>query len=256
MKTLILPPIAILLALASISNGQTRWRDLTQEQQFAKIEAIRETRRQKIHAEHVAMRQQAMEAGRQEARATRARDRAFMAVWADLTPETRAMDDARELVERLSRKPEWQTKTRAQRIAAATAFIVNYPAIKAARPQTAMNAALSDQDAAYPGSFNVTKLVRTLTPSQQEIPAFIHSGNPVALAASVQLPQIIGFPTTEVPDLFTINRRFHWSKPHGQWMNQTLKDIDAAKAAGDAATYEDLTKRYSVWAEQYLRPNR
>ncbi len=51
-------------------------------------------------------------------------------------------------------------------------------------------------------------------------------------------------------------RRFNWKPPHGQWMNQMLKDIDAAKAAGDVETYESLTNRYAAWAEQYLRDDR
>ena len=233
MKTHLLSSIAILLALTSISDGQTRWRDLTPEQQSARIEAIREARRQRIRAERLAMRQQAREAGREEARATRSRDRAFMAVWNGLTPEVRSMANARELAERLANRPEWQTQTRAQRTAAATAFITNYPAIKAARPQLAMNTALGSPAAAYPGKSDVA-----LQPTQ------------------MQPSTIPAFPDAEVPDLFTINRRFNWAKPHGQWMNQMLKDIDAAKAAGNTTTYDDLTKRYAAWADQYLREER
>ena len=66
-------------------------------------------------------------------------------------------------------------------------------------------------------------------------------------------PAVAAFPSSEVPDLFTINRRFNWKKPHGQWMNQMLKDIDAAAESGDTDSYEALTARYSAWAEQYLR---
>ncbi len=256
MKTLLLSSIAIVLALAAISNGQTRWRDLTPEQQTAQIEAVREARRQRVRAERIALRQQAREAGRQETRATRTRDRAFMAVWTGLTPEVRTMANARELAERLSRKPEWPTQTRAQRIAATTAFINGYPAIKAARPQEAMNAALGERGAAYPGSPDVARVMVTIASSSPEIPEFILAGDPVALASSVQLPQIIEFPTAEVPDLFTINRQFNWKKPGHYWMSQMLKDIDAAKAASDTATYDELTKRYSAWADQYLREER
>ena len=71
--------------------------------------------------------------------------------------------------------------------------------------------------------------------------------------ASVQPPDITRFPEAEVPDLFTINRRFHWGTPHGQWMNQMLKEIAAAKAAGDTDAYEALTARYTAWADKYLR---
>jgi hypothetical protein len=244
--------VAVVCTLSAISNGQIRWRDLTPEQQTARIEAVGEARRQRIHAERIALHEKAREAGRLETRATRTRDRAFMAVWTGLTAEVRAMANARELAERLSLKPDWPTQTRAQRIAATTAFITNYPAIRAARQQETMNTAIGEQGAAFPGNPKVANLMQTHASSLREIPEFIHAGDPVALAASVQLPQIPGFPTAEVPDLFTINRLFNWSKPHGQWMNQMLKDIDAAKAEGDIETYDRLTKQYSAWAEKYL----
>ena len=54
-------------------------------------------------------------------------------------------------------------------------------------------------------------------------------------------------------DPFTIKLQFIWSEPHGQWMRQLLKDIAAAKAAGDTDTYNTLTARYTAWAEKYLR---
>ena len=93
-----------------------------------------------------------------------------------------------------------------------------------------MDAALGEPDAAFPGS--------------------PHMGRGFA---SIEPPAIAPFPDAEVPDLFTINRRFNWEKPHGQWMNQMLKDIDVAKAAGDTETYEALTARYAAWADKYLR---
>ena len=52
---------------------------------------------------------------------------------------------------------------------------------------------------------------------------------------------------------FLIKLEFIWEKPHGQWMNQLLKDINAAKVAGDIETYNALTARYAAWAEKYLR---
>jgi hypothetical protein len=176
-----------------------------------------------------------------------------MAVWTGLTPEVRTMANARELAERLSRKPEWPNQTRAQRIAATTDFITGYPAIKAARPQEAMNAALGERGAAFPGSADVARLMLTHAPSPPDIPEFIHVGDPVALAASVQIPQIVGFPNAEVPDLFTVNRQFNWKKPGHYWMSQMLKDIDAAKETGDTEAYNTLTARYSAWAEKSLR---
>jgi hypothetical protein len=51
----------------------------------------------------------------------------------------------------------------------------------------------------------------------------------------------------------TINHLFNWDKPYGQWMNQHLKDIDAAKKAGDTERYNSITERYSTWAENYPR---
>ncbi|MFM7182564.1 MAG: hypothetical protein ACKO2G_14025 [Verrucomicrobiales bacterium] len=79
------------------------------------------------------------------------------------------------------------------------------------------------------------------------------AGDPVALADTVKPPIIAALGTASAPDLFTISRLFLWQKPHGQYMNQLLKDIDAAKAKGDTALYNELTKRYIAWAEKYLR---
>ena len=52
---------------------------------------------------------------------------------------------------------------------------------------------------------------------------------------------------------FTLKLQFVWEKPHGQWMNQMVKDIEAAKKAGDMETYKSLTARYAAWADKYLR---
>jgi hypothetical protein len=54
-------------------------------------------------------------------------------------------------------------------------------------------------------------------------------------------------------DPFRLKLEFIWQKPHGQWMNQLLKDIEAARKAGDTETYNALTARYTAWAEKYLR---
>jgi len=213
----------LLLALATISEAQTRRPELRPEQ-AALIDAIRDARIQRARTERTAAIQKAREAGRVQARATRVRDRAFMAVWTSLTPEARG--------------------------------ITNYPAISAARQQSTMDTALAAPEGDFPAKPDAVKLADDLAAIQPVIPGFEESGDPVVLAASVELPDIEGFPETEVPDLFTINRRFNWKPPHGQWMNQMLKDIDAAKAAGDAETYESLTKRYAAWAEQYLREDR
>jgi hypothetical protein len=79
------------------------------------------------------------------------------------------------------------------------------------------------------------------------------AGDPVTLAATVKPLPITVLAEPTVPDLFTINRLFKWDKPHGQWMNQMLKDIEAAQKAGDVETYNTLAARYSTWAEKYLR---
>jgi hypothetical protein len=73
--------------------------------------------------------------------------------------------------------------------------------------------------------------------------------NMVAIPSSKPLPVIAPMSF----DPFTIKLQFIWSEPHGQWMRQLLKDIAAAKAAGDIETYNTLTARYSAWAEKYLR---
>ena len=58
--------------------------------------------------------------------------------------------------------------------------------------------------------------------------------------------------TVDTPDPFSIRLEFDWNEPHGQWMNQLLTDIKAAKQAGDAETYKKLTAQYSAWADAYL----
>jgi hypothetical protein len=78
-----------------------------------------------------------------------------------------------------------------------TAFITNYAAIRAARPQAAMDVALGEPGAAFLGSPDMGR-------------EFV----------SIEPPAITQFPEAEVPDLFILNRRFNWKKPHGQWMNQ------------------------------------
>lgn len=79
------------------------------------------------------------------------------------------------------------------------------------------------------------------------------AGDPVSLAATATPPAITDLAKPTVPDLFTINQLFNWGKPHGQWMNQMVKDIEAAKKAGDMETYKSLTARYAAWADKYLR---
>jgi hypothetical protein len=79
------------------------------------------------------------------------------------------------------------------------------------------------------------------------------AGNPLALVEAFPTQTIAPLAKPSPPDLFTINRLFNWDDPHGQWMNQLLKDIDAAKKTGDTERYTALTERYSAWAEKYLR---
>ncbi|MDA1006665.1 MAG: hypothetical protein O3A87_09350 [Verrucomicrobia bacterium] len=224
--------LAFSLALTVMADAQNRWPNLTPEERAAKIEAVRDAHRQRIRAERIAQRQKEKAAGRVEARASRVRDRAFMAVWTRLTPEVRGMPAARELAERVSRKPEWKDLARAQRVAAVTGFITNYQAIKTARQQATMDAALGAPTGAYPDP---------------------PDWGAIAGVMAEEPPRLPELEPAEVPDLFAINRQFNWEKPHGQWMTQLLKDIDAAKAAGDTETYESLTQRYSAWAEKSLR---
>lgn len=90
----------------------------------------------------------------------------------------------------------------------------------------------------------VTGSLRTLAPLIFRPPSEL-----IAETASLNLPGVA--PMTV--DSFRLKLEFMWDKPHGQWMNQLLKDINAAKAAGDLETYNALTARYSAWAEKYLR---
>ena len=68
----------------------------------------------------------------------------------------------------------------------------------------------------------------------------------------VPVKNIAEIATVDTPDPFSIRLEFDWNEPHGQWMNQLLTDIKAAKQAGDTETYKKLTAQYSAWADQYL----
>lgn len=232
MKTQILSSIAIILALTTPSKAQERRPDLPYGK-AERIEATRNAQLQRSREASLTAQHKARDVGQAETRNARDRDLAFMAVWAALDPEVKGKANARELAERISRQPEWKNQTRSQRIATVSAFITEYPTIRETRQQLTMDTALEESDADFPEKPNV-----------------------FVLASSVKPLELTLFPETEVPDAFTINRRFNWANPHGQWMNQILKDIDAAKQAGDTKAYETLTKRYTTWAEQYLRKDR
>lgn len=87
--------------------------------------------------------------------------------------------------------------------------------------------------------------LRTLVP--------IKPGNAPEMMATASVVNLPGIAPLMLFDPFTLKLHFIWDKPHGQWMTQMLKDINAAKAAGDIETYNALTARYSAWAEKYLR---
>jgi hypothetical protein len=87
--------------------------------------------------------------------------------------------------------------------------------------------------------------LRTLVP--------IKPGNAPEMMATASVVNLPGIAPLMLFDPFTLKLHFIWDKPHGQWMNQMLKDINAAKAAGDIEAYNALTARYSAWAEKYLR---
>jgi hypothetical protein len=81
------------------------------------------------------------------------------------------------------------------------------------------------------------------------------SGDPSQLGQALQRPSIAFVVESSPLDPFALSLQFHWKQPHGQWMSQLLKDIDAAKKAGDLETYNALTARYTAWANKYLRPD-
>jgi hypothetical protein len=58
--------------------------------------------------------------------------------------------------------------------------------------------------------------------------------------------------TVETPDPFSIRLEFDWNEPHGQFMQQLLIDIKAAKQEGDTETYKKLTAQCQTWADLYL----
>jgi hypothetical protein len=78
------------------------------------------------------------------------------------------------------------------------------------------------------------------------------SSNPLTLLAATPVKTLPSWTNLSV-DPFMLKVEFLWQKPHGQWMNSMLKQINAARAAGDTETYNTLTARYSAWAEKYLR---
>ena len=71
----------------------------------------------------------------------------------------------------------------------------------------------------------------------------------------VQGPPVIKLASVQPVRMFTpFERRMlnDWESPYGEALNTLLKDIKAAKEAGDVPTYERLTERYSAWAGKYL----
>ena len=93
-------------------------------------------------------------------------------------------------------------------------------------------------------NLNVLSTQRTLPG-----PYSLDSKNILSKIQTKNIPQIDKVYT---PDVFTIRLEFDWNAPHGQWMTQLLKDIKAAKAAGDIETYTRLTAQYQAWANKYL----
>ncbi len=74
-------------------------------------------------------------------------------------------------------------------------------------------------------------------------------------SVKVQGPPVIKLASVQPVRMFTpFERRMlnDWESPHGEAMNTLLKDIKAAKEAGDVPTYERLTARYAAWAGKYL----
>ena len=71
----------------------------------------------------------------------------------------------------------------------------------------------------------------------------------------VQGPPVIKLASVQPVRMFTpFERRMlnDWESPYGEALNTLLKDIKAAKEAGDVTTYERLTERYAAWAGKYL----
>lgn len=44
-----------------------------------------------------------------------------------------------------------------------------------------------------------------------------------------------------------------WDPPYLPNMQAMIEEIEAAENGGDQETYQRLTKRYTIWAEKYLR---
>jgi hypothetical protein len=81
------------------------------------------------------------------------------------------------------------------------------------------------------------------------------AGDPAQLGQALQRPSIAFVVESSPLEPFALSLQFHWKQPHGQWMRQLLKDIEAAKKTGDLDAYRTLTARYTAWANKYLRPD-
>jgi hypothetical protein len=112
-----------------------------------------------------------------------------------------------------------------------------------------------DVDSLAPGAAQHTYIDLGAIPSAQmrtfEAASWMNPQRTLAAAPAQRVFAPMG--SIIVPDSFTIGLAFDWKPPHGQWMNQMLKDIEKARKAGDTQTHERLSKQYRAWAEKYLR---
>lgn len=107
--------------------------------------------------------------------------------------------------------------------------------------------------AAYPETPDLAEVLTRAKERWKKKPGYPAHGSTLDLVRKAQSSGLPKFPKTQPHDKFALRREFDWKPPQGDWMNQLLKDIDAAKAAGDSEAYNALQARYSAWAEKYLR---
>ena len=136
---------------------------------------------------------------------------------------------ARDLAERLSRQPavEHPDPCRAHR--RRDRLHHQLPGDQGGRPAGDHGRGPWTAAGAYPDP--ATGPGAVLNASRRD-PALRKAGDPVHSPLRSSRRPSPRFRRPRCPTCSPSTAAFNWEKPHGQWMNQMLKDIDAAKAAG------------------------
>jgi hypothetical protein len=98
-------------------------------------------------------------------------------------------------------------------------------------------------------------VVLPAAPKFQLSPGMAGTAKPLSLAAvthkSPAWKPVVAAPLKPIKP-FKAKLLTRWSPVWGFEMKEMLDRIEAAEKAGDAKTYEDLTKTFTIWADAYL----